>query len=48
MKLTGETTNYYLIAEFAANLQESKEYRRSKIDNINIEDGTGKSTSLLT
>ena len=47
MKLTGETTNYYLIAEFAANLQESKEYRRSKIDNINIEDGTGKSTFTI-
>lgn len=42
MKVTGETENYYLVTEFAANLQESKEYSRSKIENINAETDTGK------
>lgn len=42
MTLTGHTTNYYLITEFAANLQESKVYSKSKIDNITTDTTTGK------
>jgi len=42
MMLTGSTTNYYLITELAANLQESKEYSKSKIANISSDDSNGK------